>query len=853
MFYYQVADNFRGWVSTLRSKEPLPRDLAVCILIAVLAAVSLLIAPASFTWIIKPPVFFALFFLLCYALLAVLFPRRGDLQATARLAVSAAFGLGGGIVVGLLLPGDLQFTAPALVLALISISLAVYAHRRRASLPKRKRFTVASRQGFTPLRSRGVVRQRSILQRHIPSLAVLVLAIALTSILAYFIMSPQETGITRLNILGDYYGAELPSGSVSAGQISPLASAPASPPSDINYSNESDNRSDVEVLTGGQSLSPANNTTNSTDKAVLSDRRQAVFGGGGSTTTSTPVRRAQPVEPKPSRMAEIEDLKLDEEEPEEINTVQGPEEGTVIDNDVEDDLERDNQTNVSLANHTLANEIQANDSRTNVSVSNHTLTSEIQTNDVEINDTQAIRGSLLNNSLSRSKNTSGIGPVSSATDLDEVQEVNVSPFGNVPEGEPVPEESSTLDDMAAQSPDDQRPAGGKVNQPPIITDLRPSLASPQRSGPKITWTARASDPEDPILYRFYLNGLAVTGWSSSQNWTWPTSGWKPGEYRVKVWVRDGKHAPVDDNDGWMETLFVISTDNLPPVIEDLTSDLPAPQTIGTRIVWTASAEDPEDQVFYRFMVDGRPATAWTLSPSWVWSTEGLDPGEHSISVWAWDGNHAGEDGFDSALNTTFLIISPLEEVTEESPVAADDQPETAKDEAPLEEDQPSEPANQPPKVFDLLADPPSPQVRSTLVTWSAFAEDPEDPLLYRFLLNGQAVTGWTASKNWSWDTSESLPGEYRITVWVRDGRHAGEEGFDSSLDAVFTISSLIDQEIDRPMQNRSLSNPQIGDEGVDSSTIQVVDGNQAPRQAVLGKGRPASGDQGSPAMVRVGR
>ncbi|NYT02572.1 MAG: hypothetical protein GKC10_07435, partial [Methanosarcinales archaeon] len=329
-------------------------------------------------------------------------------------------------------------------------------------------------------------------------------------------------------------------------------------------------------------------------------------------------------------------------------------------------------------------------------------------------------------------------------------------------------------------------------------------------------------------------------------------------------VRDGNHAPANENDGWMETPFVISSDNQPPVLEGLTPDPASPQPAGARITWTAGAEDPEDTVLYRFAVDGQPATSWSPSPIWVWQTEGLEPGEHQILAWARDGSHAGEDGFDSALSSTFRLIAPAEEVqVEASGLAATGGALEMEEEVPVEaegveeeqagDSQPPEPANQPPSLTELLADPVSPQTRGTLITWTAVAEDPEDAVLYRFLQNGQAVTGWTASRNWSWDTSESLPGEYRISVQVRDGRHAGEEGFDSSLDAVFTISSAIDQEIDRLMQGRGLGASQDTTEAIESSGVQVADANQAPRQAVLGKSRPASGDQGAPAMVRVGR
>lgn len=102
------------------------------------------------------------------------------------------------------------------------------------------------------------------------------------------------------------------------------------------------------------------------------------------------------------------------------------------------------------------------------------------------------------------------------------------------------------------------------NQPPILVSLTPDKSSPQNEGTIITWTAKATDPEnDPILYEFFQNGKAVTGWRSDNIWTncWANelpSGYacgngtvpKVGDNQIEVWVRDGKHAGpegFDDN------------------------------------------------------------------------------------------------------------------------------------------------------------------------------------------------------------------------------------------------------------------------------------------------------------------
>ncbi|HOV51750.1 MAG TPA: hypothetical protein PKV83_02315, partial [Methanothrix sp.] len=112
--------------------------------------------------------------------------------------------------------------------------------------------------------------------------------------------------------------------------------------------------------------------------------------------------------------------------------------------------------------------------------------------------------------------------------------------------------------------------------------------------------------------------------------------------------------------------------------------------------------------------------------------------------------------------------------------------------------------NQPPALLNLTPDKPSPQVRGTTVVWKADASDPDgDIVLYRFLVDNKARSLWSQSDSWSWSTANMPDGNYHVSVQVRDGRHAGEESFDGSLDQSFTLISEIDQQIDQIMKNRT--------------------------------------------------
>ena len=100
-----------------------------------------------------------------------------------------------------------------------------------------------------------------------------------------------------------------------------------------------------------------------------------------------------------------------------------------------------------------------------------------------------------------------------------------------------------------------------------------------------------------------------------------------------------------------------------------------------------------------------------------------------------------------------------------------------------------EKSNKPPKLISLTADEPSPQEAGAAITWTAEARDPEeDQMLYRFYLNDEPATKWISEDMWTWTAEDYDAGENQIEVRVRDGKHAGAEGFDSRKVASFKIA-----------------------------------------------------------------
>jgi hypothetical protein len=104
-----------------------------------------------------------------------------------------------------------------------------------------------------------------------------------------------------------------------------------------------------------------------------------------------------------------------------------------------------------------------------------------------------------------------------------------------------------------------------INSKPAILSLKSDRQSPQDKGAKVTWTAKASDPDkDTILYQFVLKGpsteeqwVPVTPWTTNNVWMWDTGQSKAGVYMMEVWIRDGYHADVDNSDASVRMPYVI--------------------------------------------------------------------------------------------------------------------------------------------------------------------------------------------------------------------------------------------------------------------------------------------------------
>jgi hypothetical protein len=243
----------------------------------------------------------------------------------------------------------------------------------------------------------------------------------------------------------------------------------------------------------------------------------------------------------------------------------------------------------------------------------------------------------------------------------------------------------------------------------------------------------------------------------------------PGDYQAEVWVRDGLHSDTNGFDSKKTMTYKLTIANLPPRINVLYSDRPAPQFAGSWIRWTAIASDAEgDQLQYKFYLRGPSTsgfwvdqTGWGHNNRWIWRTNPMDLGYSEVLVAVRDGKHAGPRDSDDYEIADYFIID----------------------------------LNQPPIITSLASNVNSPQPIGATVWWRATATDMEgDPVFFRYWLKGPATGGiwrlardWSTDSTWTWPTSPTDAGTSEIQVQVRDGQHASPSGWDDDAGALFTV------------------------------------------------------------------
>jgi len=190
--------------------------------------------------------------------------------------------------------------------------------------------------------------------------------------------------------------------------------------------------------------------------------------------------------------------------------------------------------------------------------------------------------------------------------------------------------STSKNCMATFTSDTPAPASGAT--------LAPDMASPQFIGNHaITFTAGGIGGSGDYEYKFWLKTAGVWNtvqdYSTTNTWTWNTTGAAAATYGVQVYVRNvGSSAKYEATKTMSYTL-----NPSPATGATLISNKPSPQTAGSNVTFTAGGVGGSGNYEYRFWI--KAAGVWTTvqgysaTNTFNWDTTGLPPGTYRAQVY----------------------------------------------------------------------------------------------------------------------------------------------------------------------------------------------------------------------------
>jgi uncharacterized membrane protein len=204
--------------------KKLPSDLMVVLVLTVLTILFVLIPPfekTAFRIVLGLPV---VLFLPGYALIAALFPRKNDIDAIERLALS--FGLSIAVVplIGLVLnftPWGIRLVPIIISLTLFIFIMVFVAHSRRQQIQEKEKFDVNFKKVFDSIRAEIITKPENRTDK-ILTLVLLVSIILALFMVVYVIVTPKQgEKFTEFYLLGpggkaEGYPANLTAGNAAS-------------------------------------------------------------------------------------------------------------------------------------------------------------------------------------------------------------------------------------------------------------------------------------------------------------------------------------------------------------------------------------------------------------------------------------------------------------------------------------------------------------------------------------------------------------------------------------------------------------------------------------------------------------
>jgi hypothetical protein len=298
---------------------------------------------------------------------------------------------------------------------------------------------------------------------------------------------------------------------------------------------------------------------------------------------------------------------------------------------------------------------------------------------------------------------------------------------------------------------------------PSVTGLTSSVASPQRAGTAITFSATASGGTAPYQFKWWVqrNGGSWTmaqDWSTSASFPWQPS--NPGTYSVAVWVRNAG-VTADASQALAQVPFVLTGNTTPLSITSLTSSATSPQPADTTITFTAVAAGGTAPYQFKWWIKNA-AGAWTVAQNWgtsaTFAWHPLVAGNYEVAVWA---RNAG--------------------VTDDASQALAQLPYTLT---------PAAPTN--PLVMSMTSNVASPQVLGNSVTFTAAATGGTAPYQFKWWIHDG--TQWSVAREWGGATFNWQPvrtGNYIVAAWVRNAGVTGDAS-QALAQMPYVISTLLE-------------------------------------------------------------
>jgi hypothetical protein len=172
----------------------------------------------------------------------------------------------------------------------------------------------------------------------------------------------------------------------------------------------------------------------------------------------------------------------------------------------------------------------------------------------------------------------------------------------------------------------------------------------------VTWTASATGCTTP-QFRFWIFTPGV-GWSIAQDWStsstfsWDTTGRAAGDYLAEAWARAGTSG--DPQAQSADVPYTLKSASSPCTGVNLSASPNSPQTVGTRVTWTASATGCATPQFRFWIftsgVGWSIAQDWSTSSTFSWDTTGRAAGDYWFEAWV----RAGSSGDPQAQSSDIL-------------------------------------------------------------------------------------------------------------------------------------------------------------------------------------------------------